>query len=206
LRHTSLAFAVRVTSLAALTLGCVAVTSTASAHPHVWIDATANLVFKDRKIAAMNITWVFDELYSRATIEDFGKHHAGTMDASEIKTLLATSDNSLRNYSYFTYLQIDGNRRRVVSIKDFSAEIKGKRLIYRFTVPVDPPVDPAHRRFEFLLYDETYYVYVGLGKEGVGVTFSGDAPDLCTDRRTEDRTTPLWLGYDYPTLVHIACR
>ncbi len=191
--------------LAALVLLLSLASGRAEAHPHVWIDATVNLVFKDKKIEAMNITWVFDEVYSGATIADFGKHQKASMDQSELKGLVELSTKSLRNYSYFTYLQIDGKRRRVDSVKDFTAEVKGGRLIYHFTVTVSPPVDPLKQRFEFLLFDETYYVYVGLLAKGKGVTFSGDAPDICTDSRKQDLTTPLYFGYDYPTLVHVAC-
>ncbi|MFI5002596.1 MAG: hypothetical protein ACHQK9_22145, partial [Reyranellales bacterium] len=60
--------------------------------------------------------------------------------------------------------------------------------------------------FEFLLFDETYYVYVDLKEKGKGVTFSGAAPDVCTESRKQDLTTPLYFGYDYPTLVHVACQ
>jgi len=177
----------------------------ASAHPHVWIDATVNLAFKDKKIEAMNITWVFDEAYSAATIADFGKHERGKMDQAELRGLVAQSEKSLSHYSFFTYLQIDGARRRVEKVTNFSAEVKGGRLIYRFTVPVAPPVDPLRQRFEFLLYDETYYVYVALLEKGKGLSVSGEAPGLCTDSRQQDLGTPLYFGSDYPTLVHVSC-
>jgi len=190
--------------LAALALSAGLVTS-ALAHPHVWIDATVNLAFKDKKVEAMNITWVFDEAYSAATIADFGKRQKGKMDEAELKGLVAESEKSLSHYSFFTYLQIDGARRRVSSVRDFSAELKGGRLVYHFTVPVSPAVDPVRQRFEFLLFDETYYVYVGLLEKGKGLTVSGDAPGLCTDSRKQDLTTPLYFGYDYPTIVRVSC-
>ncbi len=191
--------------LVSLALALAVPGGAARAHPHVWIDATVNLVFKAKKVAAMNVTWVFDEVYSAATIADFGKHQKGRMDEGELKGLVGESDKSLANYSYFTYLQIDGKRRRVAAVEDFTAAVKGGRLVYRFTVPVAPPVDPVRQRFEFLLYDETYYVYVDLEKKGKGVTFSGEAPELCSETRTQDLTTPLYFGYDYPTLIHVAC-
>lgn len=178
----------------------------ASAHPHVWIDASVNLVFKSKKIAAMNVTWLFDEAYSAATVADYGKHTRGTMDASELATLVGDSTRSLAHYSYFTYLEVDGVRKRTAAVTDFHATLVHGRLVYRFTVPVAPPVDPVRQRFAFLLYDETYFVYVGLLPKGQGLSYSGDAPALCTDTRKQDLTTPLYFGYDYPTIVALSCQ
>jgi len=191
--------------LAALAL-LLGLAGAAQAHPHVWIDATVNLVFKDKKVEAMNVTWVFDEAYSAATIADFGKHQKGKMDKAELAGLVGESTKSLAHYSFFTYVQVDGVRHRTDAVEDFTAEVKGGRLIYRFTVPVAPAADPARQRFEFLLFDETYYVFVGLVEKGKAITTSGDAPELCTDSRKQDLTTPLYFGYDYPTIVRVSCQ
>ncbi|HYB09599.1 MAG TPA: DUF1007 family protein [Alphaproteobacteria bacterium] len=177
----------------------------AHAHPHVWIGADVALQFKDKRVAAMKITWVFDDIFTESTIEDFGKKERGKIDQSELKELVAASSKSLKKYSYFTYLQIDGKRRTVTEVQDFTAEIADGLLVYHFTVPVDPPVDPRVQPFEFLLYDETYYVYLAMAK-GHKVTYEGDAPADCKETRSTDTTTPLYFGYDYPTLIRISCK
>jgi ABC-type uncharacterized transport system substrate-binding protein len=177
----------------------------ARAHPHVWIGADVALQFKDKKIDAMKITWVFDDVFTESTIEDFGKKERGKIDASELEQLVMASTKSLKNYSYFTHLQIDGKRQTVDEVQDFTAEIADGLLVYHFTVPVDPPVDPRTQPFEFLLYDETYYVYLAMAK-GHKVTYDGDAPAGCKETRKTDTTTPLYFGYDYPTLIGISCK
>lgn len=175
------------------------------AHPHVWIDADVALRFKDKRIEALEITWLFDEFFSETAIEDFGKHHRGQLDGAELKSMVAQSSKSLKNYSYFTYLQIGENRRRVSAVADFTAEMKGKHLVYHFVVPVAPAVDPKQQSFGFLLYDETYYVYVAIA-EGHKVTYAGDIPGPCTESRKVDKTTPLYFGFDFPTLIRISCQ
>jgi ABC-type uncharacterized transport system substrate-binding protein len=178
----------------------------ASAHPHVWVDADVTLQFKDRKIEAMRVTWVFDEIFSSSAIGDFDSHHTGRLDADELKRLVAQSSKSLRNYSYFTYLDMGGKRQRVTAVEDFTAELKNKRLIYHFSVPVNPAVDPQQQPFGFLLYDETYYVDIGL-TDGHKVAFAGDVPQGgCGEERKQDSATPLYFGTAFPTLIRITCR
>lgn len=189
-----------VLSLLLLGLGGRAV----DAHPHVWIDADVALRFKDKRIEALEITWLFDEFFSQTAIEDFGKRHRGKLDETELKGLVAQSSESLKHYSYFTYLQVGDARRRVGAVDDFTAEMKGKRLAYHFVVPVTPAIDPKQQSFGFLLYDETYYVYVAIA-EGHKVTYTGDVPEACTESRKVDKTTPLYFGFDYPTMISISC-
>lgn len=196
----------RVLRLATLVLVVLCLNGRGSeAHPHVWIDADVTIRVKEQKIDAMKITWVFDDFFTQSTIEDFGKHRKGRLDAGELKQVVQESSQSLHNYSYFTYLEVDGKRRRVDSVDDFTAEIKGDHLIYRFTVPVNPPVDPFRQKFGFLLYDETYYVYVAIA-EGHKVGYIGDLSGTCTESRNVDKTTPLYFGFDFPTLIAITCR
>lgn len=196
----------RALRLAALVLLLIGLTSRiVEAHPHVWIDADVALRFQDRRIAALEVTWLFDEFFSQTAIEDFGKHRRGQLDGAELKSLVAQSSASLKNYSYFTYLQIGENRRRVGAVDDFTAEMKGKRLVYHFVVPVEPAVDPKQQSFGFLLYDETYYVYVAIA-EGHNVTYRGDVPGHCTESREADKTTRLYFGFDFPTLIRISCQ
>jgi ABC-type uncharacterized transport system substrate-binding protein len=179
--------------------------SPAAAHPHVWVDADVTLTFKDRKIDAMQVTWIFDEIFTASAIEDFDSRHTGRLDAEGLKRLVAQSSKSLRNFSYFTYLDVGGKRQRVSAVDDFTAEVKGKRLVYHFSVPVKPAVDPSQEPFGFLLYDETYYVDIGLA-EGHKVAFAGDVPRGCGEQRQEDKTTPLYFGTAFPTLIRISCR
>jgi ABC-type uncharacterized transport system substrate-binding protein len=177
----------------------------ARAHPHVWIDADVTVEFKEKMIAALKMTWVFDEIFTATTIEDFDTKGTGHLDAAELKALVAQSSKSLKNYSFFTYLDLAGKRQRVGAVDGFTAEINGKRLIYRFVVPVSPPVDPRRAMFGFLLYDETYYVDVGMA-EGHKVAYAGDGSANCAEERKEDKTTPLYFGTAFPTLIRIVCR
>jgi ABC-type uncharacterized transport system substrate-binding protein len=43
----------------------------ASAHPHVYVDARVDVVFDDKGLAGFKVTWVFDEMFSNMIAYDF---------------------------------------------------------------------------------------------------------------------------------------
>ena len=55
----------------AFVLGCVAPTAP-GAHPHVFIDAGLRLIFEGNRVTAVEVTWLYDELYSLILLEDYG--------------------------------------------------------------------------------------------------------------------------------------
>jgi ABC-type uncharacterized transport system substrate-binding protein len=178
---------------------------TAAAHPHVWVDADVDLHFRDKKIESLRMTWVFDEIFTQTAIDDFGGAHKATLDQSGLQRLVATSTKSLKEYAYFTYLDVDGKRNGAKEVQDFTAEIAKGRLVYHFTVPVSPALDPQNHEFGFLLYDRTFFVDVAIA-DGHQVTYSGDVPGQCRETRKEDKKTPLYFGYFFPTLIRISCQ
>lgn len=52
---------------------CVALWPSApAAHPHVFIDAGLHLVMEDGRVTAIEVTWLYDGLYSLILLEDYG--------------------------------------------------------------------------------------------------------------------------------------
>lgn len=43
-----------------------------SAHPHIFIDAGLHLVIEQGRVTAIEVTWVYDELYSLLLMQDYG--------------------------------------------------------------------------------------------------------------------------------------
>lgn len=176
----------------------------ASAHPHVWIDQSVVVRFQDKKIAALDVAWVFDEFYSADTIQDFDEQHKGTLDQAELAKLAATGLQSLKSFHYFSYLYLDGKKQPVAAVDHFTTALKGHILIYRFTIPVAPPIDPKQTRFAFAIYDDSYYVDIEPAKTGA-VTFAGDAPPRCSNVAEEDKNEPFYFGQVYPLVVTVSC-
>jgi len=175
----------------------------AAAHPHVWIEASAELRIAAERVRAIAVTWVFDDLYSHGVLQDFDLDGDGRLDKAELRELADVSRDNLSHYSFFTHLRIDGVHRPVSRVEDFEAAVEKERIVYRFTVPLDPPVPLVEGDFAFSLFDETYFVDLTLPDDGVAL--AGEVPAACSERRELDQGQPLYFGLFYPTYVTVSC-
>lgn len=175
----------------------------ASAHPHIWIDASAQVLLEAGAVRAIEVTWIFDEIYSFALLEDFDRNGDGRLDEEELQEVVAVSRENLPDFSFFTHLRIHGERRRVEEVEDFAASVEEERVVYRFTVPLEPPAPLDGSAFAFSLFDESYFVDVALA-EGA-VELAGDVPSGCEEQRQVDEEQPLYFGLFYPTYVSVSC-
>lgn len=81
----------------------------ASAHPHVFIDATAGLVFNEKGFVGVQNKWVFDLIYSQAMIAAGDKNQNGTFEEDEIPLYREQVVEAAREFSRFNYIG-DGSR------------------------------------------------------------------------------------------------
>ncbi len=81
----------------------------ASAHPHVFIDATAGLVFNEKGLVGVQNKWVFDLIYSQAMIAAGDKNQNGIFEEDEIPLYREQVVEAAREFSRFNYIG-DGSR------------------------------------------------------------------------------------------------
>lgn len=175
----------------------------ARAHPHIWIDAVATLVFAESKLTEVRIQWTFDELFSSALRDQFDPNKTGRFDGEALANLKADAANGLKEFNWFTHLKIGGKKVTVAEGKDFSATIEGDRVVYRFTVPVTPPVDPATTPVTLSLYDQSFYIDVALAKQNP-IRIEGATP--CKTATVTDKANPLYYGMFYPQRIDLVCK
>ena len=177
----------------------IAFTTSAAAHPHVWIDAQLAVQLDQGRVKALTITWIFDELYSELVLEDFDSIGDGTLNESELEGLVAASNENLPESSFFTHLRIGGVEETVTSVSDFTAFYDGGLIVYRFTVTLPQPTDGKETPLAIGLFDASYYVEVALQEP---VTFDGGT---CSYRLEVDENQPLYSGYFFPTYIWLEC-
>lgn len=173
------------------------------AHPHIWIDAVATLVFAESKLTAVRIQWTFDELFSGALRDQFDPNKTGKFDGQALANLKEDAARGLKEFNWFTHLTIGGKKLAIAEGKDFSAAIEGDRVVYRFTVPIAPPVDPAQTSVTLSLYDQSFYIDVALAKEKP-VRVEGATP--CKTAIVTDKANPLYYGMFYPQRIDLQCK
>ena len=176
----------------------LALPTPAAAHPHVWIDATLSYVVEGGKVTALDVTWLFDDLYSALVQEDFDGDGDGLLSQQELDALVGVSAINLMEYSFFTHVKIRSDRHNVGAVKEFYAEVNDEGLVlYRFRVPLPEPIDPQDLAVG--LFDDSYYVDVALAEDAVLV------PEGCQARLEQDQSEPLYYGAYFPTYVRFDC-
>lgn len=150
----------------------------ARAHPHVWIDAFAELDYQGDEIRSIRVSWTFDDFFSSMLLEDFDKDRDRQFSDAEVDGIAAHSLVSLKEFGYFTHIRLNGEAYRYETVDNFSAYVVDEIVTYVFTVPLPDGVDPRRQELVFAMFDSTFYVALILN-EFDPVRVRGDWPMDC---------------------------
>lgn len=149
----------------------------AHAHPHVWVDATAEMVFDHAgRLTEIRHVWVFDEAYSAFATTGLDSNRDGRLSREELAELAKVNVESLEEFDYFTVLKNRGRVAQLGKPVDYWLEHADKRLTLRFTLPVAAPV--AARTVSLEVSDPSFFVSFAFA-EGEAVKLSA-APGGCS--------------------------
>ncbi|MGJ8523667.1 hypothetical protein R84981_002379 [Carnimonas sp. R-84981] len=135
-----------------------AVCSTASAHPHSWVDYRTEVHFNDSgQVTSLREVWRIDPMYSMSLIEEMQRDgEAGQQRlAADVKRTLSKSH-------YLTHLfsgEPTAKELPIGKVKPPSVEQSGQHIIISFEVPLKKPQSVSEKQpFSYQVYDSTYYV------------------------------------------------
>lgn len=174
------------------------------AHPHVWINNVATFVFEGSKIVALRLEWTFDEFYGAMMGEEFDANRDRRFDAAEVATIHDKAFANLKSFNYFTVFRAGDETVKFERAENFSAEIVKGTVVYRFTLPLPAPVDPATEKVSLSVHDPTYYIEVVLDRADP-VRYEGDKIPPCHFAIREDKENPIWFGMVFPLHVALTC-
>jgi ABC-type uncharacterized transport system substrate-binding protein len=131
---------------------------TAAAHPHVFIEGRAEIVFDAQKrIIAVRHVWKFDEGYSSFATLGLDTDSDGVLSKSELEPLAKVNVESLHEYAYFTFLKIGNEELTFTDPTSYTLTFDGNRLELDFTLPLARSV-PLAGRATLEIYDPEYYI------------------------------------------------
>jgi ABC-type uncharacterized transport system substrate-binding protein len=176
-----------------------------SAHPHIWIDTVVTFVFDRGKVVSLRLEWTFDEFYSDVLLDGLDTNKKGRLDEKAVKELYERDFATLKDSEYFIHLRLGGKKLPIREVSDFSATVLKGRVVFRFTVRLPSPVDPAATAIALGVYDESYFVDVAFAEEHP-IRFEGSPDAACRYDVREDRNNPIYFGMVFPKHLQLDCR
>lgn len=150
----------------------------ALAHPHVWITASAELVYApDGRVEAVRHRWTFDPAYSAFATQGLEKDAEGRIGPAALADLARENTESLADSDYFTLLKADGQKQAFDAPREPAMTFENGQTTLSFVLPLKAPA-PAKRALVFEVYDPTYFVSFSLA-DGDDVVRLVGAPKGC---------------------------
>lgn len=153
----------------------------AYAHPHVLVDAKAEVVFDKGKITAIRNIWQFDAAFTAFAVQGLDANGDGKLSDQELVPLAKVNVKSLAMFAFFTYLKANGKDVDFVQPTEYWLEFHNARLTLFYTLPLKTPLEPKGTA-TLEVFDPEYFVAFTFLKDkpvtldgapaGCGATFS----------------------------------
>ncbi|MDE3122221.1 MAG: DUF1007 family protein [Paracoccaceae bacterium] len=189
-----------------LLLSCALLPAAADAHPHVWVDYRVSPRIDGGRLTALDEEWVFDSQFSSMLLNDSapGWRVGGALTPAIVRHLHDHAFMNLGHYGFFTQVWAGGKQEGFGPSRGFAATMTGDRLVYRFTLPLKPAVDPRKEPVEIGIWDTSYYVDLEPAKPSAKAV-ALPAESGCKATVGPDRNRPIYFGTVIPTAIRITC-
>jgi ABC-type uncharacterized transport system substrate-binding protein len=131
--------------------------SSATAHPHVFVDYTVKLVLAGDRLTGVRLTWTFDDLFSGFILQEFDQDRNGTLSAAESQRIEAKHLSEFRRVAYYANITVDGRPIVVPDASDFRATAAKGIVTYEFLLPLSVPL-ASTTTIEVYVDDPVYYI------------------------------------------------
>ena len=135
----------------------LAMTQPASAHPHVFAEASLEVaVGADGSVASLRHVWRFDDLFSSTVLLEFDKNADLQLDTSELEEVGSVIHASLAEFGYFQLVTANGKDVEMQAPERIMANFEDNQLIVLFE---SHPAEPLalDTDLTFGVYDPTFY-------------------------------------------------
>jgi ABC-type uncharacterized transport system substrate-binding protein len=137
----------------------------ALAHPHVWVTMRSQVVYApDGTATGVRHAWSFDDMFSAFATQGYEGKVKGQFTREELAPLAKVNVESLKDFDYFTYATVDGNKVRMKEpLPDYYLSFENQVLTLHFTLPFEKPVKA--KKLDVDIYDNTIFVSFEFAKK-----------------------------------------
>jgi ABC-type uncharacterized transport system substrate-binding protein len=154
----------------------------AAAHPHMWIEAKAQVKFDAQgRVSALRQVWQFDEMFAAYAMQGLKKAKDGSLSQAQLQNMASDWMKALGDpmSHYFTRVSVAGKTVPLAAPRDAQVrwDPQSAYLGLEFTLPLTQPVAPDKAGLQVDIYDPTYFVAYSFKQEGAIILT--DAPASC---------------------------
>ncbi|MDN5848943.1 MAG: DUF1007 family protein [Nitrococcus sp.] len=132
----------------------------ASAHPHIFVDARAKLVFNDAgAIEQLRHEWTFDPSFSAWIIQGLDTDDDGVVSSPEMQRLADENMVGLAGYQFYTYASIGERDLAFEAVGDQSMAYEDGRVTLQYSIHLAEPT-VLDGTLELAVGDPEYYVAI----------------------------------------------
>jgi ABC-type uncharacterized transport system substrate-binding protein len=149
---------IRISHCAIAAVAAFAGVQPAAAHPHVLVDAKAEVVFDTAgRITAVRQIWQFDEAFTAFAVQGLDADGDGQLTDEELAPLAKVNVESLAEYAFFTYLTIGGEELKFLTPDEYWLQFHDSRLTLYYTLPLATPA-AVKGTAKLEIFDPEYFV------------------------------------------------
>ncbi len=158
-------------------------------HPHTFIDTIIECEFNEAGLSGFWINWSFDSMFTSSIIMDYDLDRDGAFSEKEIDDIEENAFSNLVNYNYFIWITENRKSFRPEKVEDFTAEIKGNDIIYRFFVPYKSIPEEKGNTVILAVYDETFFCDIAIKSAKAVPNINSDLFSIDMNvRKNEEKT------------------
>lgn len=156
-------------------------TNSVEAHPHVWVDTRAEVVFDGQdRVSAVRHAWTFDDAFSVYVIQGLDENGDGVYTREELSSLAQINVESLAEFEFFTFMGVEEADVEFDAPVDYwlNYDASESRLTLNFTLPLK---QPALVIGDLILeiYDPEAFVAFSVN-DGDAIKLASGAPGNCS--------------------------
>ncbi len=151
---------------------CICAATPVAAHPHVFVDATVEVLTEAGAVTGLRLVWTYDDLFSLMLTEDLGIDADGdlVLTDAEAAELAASVTDWPADYTGDLVVSNGGSSLTLAPRDDHGAAFAGGRVIEVHRRPLVTPASAIAGPVTVEVFDPYYYVAYTV----TGVTVTGD--------------------------------